>query len=218
MADILEKLKADQGPIQEWFEYMHRHPELSMQEDETAEYIADIVRQWGYEVETGVGKHGIVASLKVGESAKSIGLRADFDALPIQEVNDLAYKSGVDGVAHLCGHDGHTAMLLAAGKYLSETKNFDGTVRLIFQPGEETMEGGPAMIRDGLFDRFPVDAIFGMHNSGLALGSSTFPWRRDGCVDNCERRDQGQRGHVPSSSADPIVAASSLVCVSDDCV
>ena len=128
---------------------MHRHPELSMQEQETAQYIADIVGQWGYEVETGIGTHGIVASMTVGDSGKAIGLRADFDALPIQEVNALDYKSEVEGVAHLCGHDGHTTMLLAAGKYLAETKNFDGTVRLIFQPGEETMEGGPAMIRTG---------------------------------------------------------------------
>src|SRR5690606_7194928 len=117
----------------------------------TAEYIADLVRSWGYQVVTGVGKYGIVASLKAGNSNIAIGLRADFDALPIQEVNELPYKSSREGIAHLCGHDGHTTMLLAAGKYLAETKNFDGTVRLIFQPGEETMEGGPAMIADGLF-------------------------------------------------------------------
>ena len=212
---VLEALEADHGQMKEWFEHMHRNPELSMQEQETANYIADTVRQWGYEVETGIGKHGIVASMTVGESSKAIGLRADFDALPIQEINDLDYKSEVAGVAHLCGHDGHTAMLLAAGKYLAETKNFDGTVRLIFQPGEETMEGGPAMIRDGLFDRFPVDAVFGMHNMpGLELGKLYFAHGDVmAAVDNWEIELTGKGGHgsMPELSIDPVVAGSSLV-------
>ena len=215
MDKIVEELEADRSQIEEWFEHMHRNPELSMQEDNTAEYLADILSQWDYEVETGVGKHGIVASLKVGDSDKSIGLRADFDALPIQEVNDLPYKSQVEGVSHLCGHDGHSTMLLAAGKYLSETKNFNGTVRLIFQPGEETMEGGPAMIEDGLFDRFRVDAVFGMHNMpGLELGKLYFA---DGevmaAVDNWEIEitGKGSHGAMPELGIDPVVAGSSLV-------
>ena len=215
MGTILEALKADHDAMREWFEHMHRTPELSMQEHKTARYIADIVGQWGYEVEVGIGKHGIVASMTAGTGGKAIGLRADFDALPIQEVNDLDYKSGVDGVAHLCGHDGHTTMLLAAGKYLAETKNFDGTVRLIFQPGEETMEGGPAMIRDGLFDRFPVDAVFGMHNMpGLTLGKLYFAHGDVmAAVDNWEIELTGKGGHgsMPELSIDPVVAGSSLV-------
>lgn len=215
MKTMLKALQDDRDQMTEWFEHMHRNPELSMQEENTAKYISDIVGQWGYEVETGIGKHGIVASMTVGDSGKAIGLRADFDALPIQEVNDLDYKSGVEGVAHLCGHDGHTTMLLAAGKYLAETKNFDGTVRLIFQPGEETMEGGPAMINDGLFDRFPVDAVFGMHNMpGLELGKLYFA---DGdvmaAVDNWEIELTGKGGHgsMPELAIDPVVAGSSLV-------
>jgi hippurate hydrolase len=215
MNQILDALTANHGEMKEWFEHMHRTPELSMQETETAKYIAGIVGQWGYEVETGVGKHGIVASLTNGKSGKAIGLRADFDALPIQEVNDLAYKSGVEGVAHLCGHDGHTTMLLAAGKHLAETKNFDGTVRLIFQPGEETMEGGPAMIKDGLFTRFPVDAVFGMHNMpGLELGKLYFAHGDVmAAVDNWEVELTGKGGHgsMPELSVDPVVAAASLV-------
>ena len=215
MNTALEALEANHGQMRDWFEHMHRHPELSMQEQRTATYIADIVRQWEYEVETGIGKYGIVASMTVGDSKKAIGLRADFDALPIQEVNDLDYKSEVDGVAHLCGHDGHTAMLLAAGKYLAETKNFDGTVRLIFQPGEETMEGGPAMIRDGLFERFPVDAVFGMHNMpGLELGKLYFAHGDVmAAVDNWEIELTGKGGHgsMPELSIDPVVAGSSLV-------
>ena len=215
MSTILKALEAEHGQMKEWFEHMHRHPELSMQEAETARYIAEVVGQWGYDVETGVGKHGIVASMTVGESGKAIGLRADFDALPIQEDNDLGYRSEVEGVSHLCGHDGHTTMLLAAGKYLAETKNFDGTVRLIFQPGEETMEGGPAMIADGLFDRFPVDAVFGMHNMpGLELGRLYFASGDVmAAVDNWEIELTGKGGHgsMPELSIDPVVAGASLV-------
>src|SRR5690625_3393462 len=215
MKNIIKKMEANQQEMEEWFEHMHRNPELSMQEEETARYLADKVRQWDYEVETGIGKHGIVASLTVGDSDRSIGLRPDFDALPIQEDNSLPYKSSVDGVSHLCGHDGHSTMLLAAGKYLAETKNFNGTVRLIFQPAEETMEGGPAMIEDGLFEKFPVDAVYGMHNMpGLELGTFYFA---DGdvmaAVDNWEIEITGKGGHgaMPELSIDPVVAGSSLV-------
>lgn len=205
----------DRASMKEWFEHMHRTPELSMQEEKTAKYIAGIVRGFGYEVEEGVGKYGIVASLKAGDGDSAIGLRADFDALPIEEVNALPYKSGVAGVAHLCGHDGHTTMLLGAAKYLAEKKNFNGTVRLIFQPGEETMQGGPAMIEDGLFERFPVDAVFGMHNMpGLALGKLYFtPGEAMAAVDNWEVEITGKGGHgaMPELSIDPVVAGSSLV-------
>ncbi|NLN27935.1 MAG: amidohydrolase [Firmicutes bacterium] len=215
MNKILEAMQANRSQIEEWFEHMHRNPELSMQEEKTAEYIAGLVRGWGYDVATGVGKYGVVASLTVGDGNKAIGLRADFDALPIQEDNDLPYKSTVPGVAHLCGHDGHTAMLLAAGEYLARTKNFNGTVRLIFQPAEETMEGGPAMIQDGLFERFPVDAVYGLHNMpGLELGKLYFT---DGpvmaAVDNWEIEliGKGSHGAMPELGIDPIVAGSSLV-------
>lgn len=205
----------DQKAMAEWFEHMHRNPELSMQEQNTAAFIADKLRDWGYEVETGVGKHGIVASLTVGNGTKSIGLRADFDALPIQEVNGLAYKSTVPGVAHLCGHDGHSTMLLGAAEYLARARNFNGTVRLIFQPAEETMQGAPAMIADGLFTRFPMDAVFGMHNMpGLKKGEFYFA---DGemmaAVENWEIELTGKGGHgsMPELSIDPVVAGSSLV-------
>lgn len=213
MNAIVKKL--DMDSMKGWFEHMHRTPELSMHEKNTAEYIAKVVKDLGYEVETGIGKYGIVASMKVGDGDKVIGLRADFDALPIQEVNSLPYKSEVPGVAHLCGHDGHTSMLLGAAKYLAETKNFNGTVRLIFQPAEETMEGGPAMIKDGLFERFPVDAVFGMHNMpGLELGKFHFtPGATTASVDNWEVEitGKGSHGSTPELSIDPVVAGSSLV-------
>ena len=201
--------------IKGWRHHLHKHPELSLEEEHTARFIADLVKSWGYEVAEGVGKHGVVASLTAGSGTKSIGLRADTDALPIQEDNNLPYKSEVAGVAHLCGHDGHSTMLLAAGEHLARTRNFDGTVRLIFQPAEEIMAGGPAMIEDGLFERWPVDAVFGMHNMpGLELGKLHF---RDGAmmaaVDNweIELTGKGSHGSMPELSIDPVVAGSALV-------
>ncbi|MFA5507410.1 MAG: M20 aminoacylase family protein [Vulcanimicrobiota bacterium] len=208
-------MKKQQAEMSEWFEHMHRRPELSMQEEATASYIAKLVRGWGYQVETGVGKHGVVASLSCGDSDQAIGIRADFDALPIQEDNQLCYKSEVPGVAHLCGHDGHTTMLLGAAKHLAESQKFNGTIRLFFQPGEETMEGGPAMIKDGLFERFPVDAVFAMHNMpGLELGKFYFtPGEMMSAVDNweIELTGKGAHGAMPELSVDPVVAGSSLV-------
>lgn len=215
MNEISQAMQANRAQMEQWFEHLHRNPELSMQEEKTAQFIAGLLRQWGDEVETGIGKYGIVASLTAGDGRKAVGLRADFDAVPIQEDNDLPYKSAEDGVAHLCGHDGHTTMLLAAGEYLARTRNFNGTVRLIFQPGEETMEGAPAMIKDGLFERFPVDAVFGMHNMpGLELGKLYFT---EGftmaAVDNweIELTGKGSHGSMPELGIDPIVAGSALV-------
>ena len=205
----------DQTSMKQWFEHLHSAPELSMQEENTAGYIAAILKDLGYDVQTGVGRHGIVGSLTVGDSKNAIGLRADFDALPIQETNTLPYQSRVPGVSHLCGHDAHTTMLLGAAKYLAEKRNFNGTVRLIFQPGEETMQGGPAMIEDGLFERFPVDAVFGMHNMpGLDSGKLYFsPGPTMAAVDNWEVEITGKGGHgsMPELSIDPVVAGSSLV-------
>jgi hippurate hydrolase len=215
MNPVVEDVAGRLETIKGWRHHLHRHPELSFEEAETSRYIADLVRSWGYDVVEGVGKYGIIASLTVGNGRKSIGLRADTDALPIQEDNDLPYKSEVPGVSHLCGHDGHSTMLLAAGEYLARTRNFDGTVRLIFQPAEEVMGGGPAMIADGLFERWPVDAVFGMHNMpGLDLGKLYF---RDGAmmaaVDNWELEltGKGSHGSMPELSVDPVVAGSSLV-------
>ncbi len=215
MNAVVKEFEGRLDTIKGWRHHLHKHPELSLEEAETARYIADLVKSWGYEVVEGIGKHGVVASLTAGSSKRAIGLRADTDALPIQEDNDLPYKSDVAGVAHLCGHDGHSTMLLAAGEYLARTRNFDGTVRLIFQPAEEIMAGGPAMIDDGLFERWPVDAVFGMHNMpGLALGKLHF---RDGAmmaaVDNWEIElvGKGSHGSMPELSIDPVVAGASLV-------
>jgi hippurate hydrolase len=215
MNALVTEIRSRVETIKAWRHHLHKHPELSRDEKHTAQYIAGLVRSWGYDVSEEVGGYGIVASLSAGSGTRSIGLRADTDALPIQEDNDLPYKSEVAGVSHLCGHDGHTAMLLAAGEYLARTRTFNGTVRLIFQPAEEIMAGGPAMIADGLFDRWPVDAVFGMHNMpGLEPGKLHF---RDGAmmaaVDNweIELTGKGSHGSMPELSIDPVVAGASLV-------
>ncbi|MBH1960677.1 MAG: amidohydrolase [Flavobacteriia bacterium] len=213
---VLEQITSGKDTLQSWMNHMHKTPELAMTETGTAKFIAERLREiGGWEIVEGVGKTGIVASMKVGDSEKSIGLRADFDALPIEEDNNLPYKSTVPGNAHLCGHDGHTTMLLGAAKYLAETKNFNGTVRLFFQPGEETMEGAPAMIADGLFERFPVDSVYGMHNMpGLELGKFYFNTGKFmAAVDNWEIEidGKGSHGSMPELGIDPIVCGSALV-------
>ncbi len=216
MNALVDELEEEKPLMREWFEHMHRNPELSMQETRTADYIAGKLRSFGVDdIAMGIGRHGIVATLTTGSGDKAIGLRADFDALPISEQGDLPYESSVEGVSHVCGHDGHAAMLLGAARYLARTRKFNGTVRLIFQPGEETMEGAPAMIRDGLFERFPVDAVFGMHNiPGLDEGKFYFhAGEMMAAVDNWEVEITGRGGHggMPELAIDPVVAGSSIV-------
>jgi len=157
----------------EWRQEMHKHPETAFEEVWTSAYIKERLDTFGMdEIHTGIAKTGIVAVLKgQGDSDRAIGIRADFDALDILELNDLPYKSQNPGKMHACGHDGHTAMLLGAAKYMAETRNFDGTVYFIFQPAEENEGGGRVMVEEGLFDRFPMEAVYGMHNSpGLPIG------------------------------------------------
>ncbi|WFP51301.1 M20 family metallopeptidase [Methylomonas sp. EFPC3] len=160
------------GEISVWRQRIHAHPELCFQEFGTADFVAEKLTEWGIPIHRGLGKTGVVGIVKSGLSENAIGLRADMDALPIQEQNRFAHASVYPGKMHACGHDGHTAMLLAAARYLAKQRNFDGTVYLIFQPAEEGGGGGDAMIRDGLFERFPMQAVFGMHNwPGLPAGS-----------------------------------------------
>lgn len=150
---------------------IHQHPELAYHENRTAEVVAKKLREWGIEVTTGIAKTGVVGTLKAGKGNRAIGLRADMDALPLDEKNGFAHASVNKGKMHACGHDGHTAMLLGAAKYLAETKNFDGTVHFIFQPAEEGEGGGRMMVEEGLFKRFPVEGVYGMHNMpGIAVG------------------------------------------------
>ena len=159
-----DKVKPLYNEIKEYRRYLHQYPETAFEEYNTSDFIAKKLKEFGLEVHRGLGKTGVVATLKVGSSDKKIALRADMDALDMQEYGDLEYKSKYDGKMHGCGHDGHTAILLGAAKYLTQTKNFDGTVYFIFQPAEEIKGGAKKMIDDGLFEKFPADSVWGMHN------------------------------------------------------
>nr|WP_234617688.1 MULTISPECIES: M20 aminoacylase family protein [Rhizobium/Agrobacterium group] len=195
--------------------YLHQHPELGLSEFHTSDYVAGKLEAMGYEVTRGLARTGIVATLRNGTSQRSLGLRADFDALPITEETGLDYASLTPGLMHACGHDGHTAMLLGAASILAERRNFDGVVHLIFQPAEENFGGARLMIEDGLFERFPCDAVFGLHNDpGIAFGHFAF---REGpimaSVDECKITVVGRGGHgaEPQSTSDPIVAGASII-------
>ncbi|XEG70756.1 M20 family metallopeptidase [Pseudomonas sp. abacavir_1] len=204
-ADELKALRQD----------IHAHPELGFEERRTADLVADLLGQWGYEVHRGVGRTGVVGVLRNGDSPRRLGLRADMDALPIEEATGLPYSSCHHGRMHACGHDGHTTMLLGAARYLAATRNFQGSLTLIFQPAEEGQGGALAMLEDDLLQRFPCDALFGMHNMpGLEAGHLCF---RNGPMmasqDLLEVRIEGVGGHgsMPHLSVDPLVAAASVV-------
>src|SRR5271169_6684881 len=150
---------------------IHAHPELGLQEVRTADLVAKKLEEWGIEVHRNVGVTGVVGVLRNGNGQASVGLRADMDALPILEATELPHASQNPGRMHACGHDGHTTMLLGAARYLAETRNFNGTVNFIFQPGEEGIGGALEMLKDGLFQRFPCNAVYGMHNRpGMPVG------------------------------------------------
>ncbi|WP_343613170.1 M20 aminoacylase family protein [Novosphingobium sp.] len=194
---------------------LHHHPELSRQEHRTAALVADRLREWGYEVTTGIGGNGVVGTLRRGNGQRALGIRADMDALPIAEASQLDFASSAPGVMHACGHDGHTAILLATARYLAENGDFSGTLHLIFQPAEEIGQGAKAMIDDGLFERFPVDAVYGLHNwPGLPAGRFGFV---DGpamaSVDwfGISIKGKGGHGAAPQETVDPVLVAAHLV-------
>ncbi|WP_296248722.1 M20 aminoacylase family protein [uncultured Stenotrophomonas sp.] len=194
---------------------LHQHPELAFEEHRTSARIANLLADWGYDVTTGVGGTGVVGTLRRGSGTRSIGLRADFDALPISEDSGLPYASSTPGLMHACGHDGHTTILLTAAHHLARHGRFEGSVQLVFQPAEEIGKGATRMIEDGLFKRFPVDAIFGLHNwPGIAAGRLGFV---DGpamaSVDWAGIRIIGKGGHgaEPHTGVDPILVAAHLV-------
>ena len=157
-------IKKYHNEMRQWRQHLHQFPETAFEETQTAQFIADKLNSFGLKVHQGLGKTGVVATLSAGNSPQKIALRADMDALFIQEQNSFAHKSCHDGKMHACGHDGHSAMLLGAAKYLANNRNFDGTVYFIFQPAEEGRAGAQQMIVDGLFEQFPADSVFGMHN------------------------------------------------------
>ncbi len=194
---------------------IHRHPELAFEEHRTSALVAAKLESWGYTVHRGLGGTGVVGTLKRGTSPRRLGLRADMDALPIQEATGAEWSSVKPGLMHACGHDGHTAMLLAAAKTLAQEPTFDGTLNLIFQPAEEGGGGAVRMMADGLFEQHPCDAVFAMHNMpGTPVGHFVF---RDGAAmassDYVTLRIHGTGGHgaMPHRAADPLVAAASIV-------
>ncbi|MBT3535903.1 MAG: amidohydrolase [Rhodospirillaceae bacterium] len=194
---------------------IHAHPELGFEENRTSDIVAEKLADYGCEVHRGLGKTGVVGTLRVGNSTRSVGLRADMDALPILEGNSFAHRSTSDGKMHACGHDGHTTMLLGAARYLAGTMDFDGQVHFIFQPAEEGIGGAQAMIADGLFQQFPCDVIYGMHNrpnlevgkfavrpGAMMAGGGFFDIKIEGI---------GGHGARPETGVDPVVVASQMV-------
>jgi len=208
VSDLLEPLIAFRRDI-------HQHPELGFVEHRTAAMIADALRAIGLEVHGGIGGTGVVGVLRAGRSARAIGLRADMDALPMQERTNLPYASCNPGVFHGCGHDGHVAMLLGAARHLARSGTIDGTVNFIFQPAEEGLGRAGAMVRDGLFERFPCDRVFALHNwPDLPVGTiATRPGPIMGAADRFEIFLEGRGAHaaLPHSTPDVLVAAAHLV-------
>ncbi|MBV7485153.1 M20 aminoacylase family protein [Bordetella sp. BOR01] len=211
--DEIERAHADLTALRR---DIHAHPELAFQETRTSALVAERLRSFGIEVHTGFGKTGLVGVLKSGTSGKTVALRADMDALPMPEHNRFAHKSTVDGRMHGCGHDGHTTMLLGAAEYLAKHRDFDGTVIFIFQPAEEGGNAGArAMMQDGLFDKFPCDAVFGLHNMpGMPVNQ--FGFRSGPAMASSNRWDitiRGVGGHAaqPHNAVDSIIIAADMV-------
>ena len=211
---LIESIACMQDEMTRWRRDIHAHPELGFEENRTAAIVAEKLRDFGLEVHCGIGKTGVVGVLRAGDAKRSVGLRADMDALPILEANTFAHRSTHDGRMHACGHDGHTTMLLGAAKYLAETRRFDGVVNFIFQPAEEGIGGARAMIADGLFEKFPCDAVFGMHNRpGLPLGQFAVragPMMAGGAFFDIRVTGKGAHAARPEAGIDPVLVASHI--------
>ena len=194
---------------------IHAHPELGFEEERTSTIVAQKLKEWGCEVTTGIGRTGVVGTIRVGNNPRAIGLRADMDALPMDELNTFDHRSQHKGRMHACGHDGHTAMLLGAAKYLAATRNFDGTVHLIFQPAEEGRGGAEAMVKDGLFQKFPCEIIFGMHNRPkLDVGKFAIrsgPQMAGGGLFDIHITGKGAHGARPETGIDPVIIATQII-------
>ena len=211
---LIEAVARLQDEMTRWRRDIHAHPELGFEETRTSDIVAAKLQAFGLEVHRGIGKTGVVGVLRAGSAERSIGLRADMDALPIVEANTFEHRSTHAGRMHACGHDGHTTMLLGAAKHLAETLDFDGVVTFIFQPAEEGLGGARAMIADGLFERFPCDAVFGMHNRpGLPLGKFAVragPMMAGGAFFDIRVTGKGAHGARPEAGVDSVLVASHI--------
>lgn len=213
---IINRIADFQDEMTAWRHHIHTHPETAFEEHKTSAFVAEKLESFGIEVHRGLAGTGIVGKLAGGSgSGRAIGLRADMDALDVHEKNDFGHKSQHEGKMHACGHDGHTTMLLGAAKYLSETKNFDGTVYFIFQPAEENEGGGRVMVEDGLFEKFPVEQVYGMHNwPGLDVGKMavrTGPMMASFDIFEITVKGKGAHGAMPHMGVDSVVTASQIV-------
>jgi hippurate hydrolase len=212
---VIDRIKAFHPELTEIRRDLHAHPETAFEENRTADIVADKLQSWGLEIHRGLAKTGVVGTLKAGHANRAIGLRADMDALDLIELNDFGHKSRHEGKMHGCGHDGHTVMLLGAAKYLSENRNFDGTVHFIFQPAEENLAGGKVMIDDGLFEKFPVESVYGMHNMpGLEVGKFAVrvgPMMASADMFTIKVRGVGAHGAYPHKGVDTVLVASEMV-------
>ena len=213
--NIPREIQAFEDDLKLWRRDIHQHPELGFEEKRTASFVAEQLAEFGCEVHTGIGGTGVVGVLRNGPGNRSIGLRADMDALPIQEENTFGHCSAHDGKMHACGHDGHTTMLLGAARYLAATQNFNGIVYFIFQPAEEGLGGAHAMMEDGLFEQFPCESIYGMHNwPSMPVGQ--FGIRNGallagGALFDVTVNGRGSHGAFPQHANDPVLAASEIV-------
>ncbi len=212
---LIDRLKALHADMTAWRRDIHAHPETAFEETRTAQLVAERLASFGVDVHRGLAKTGVVGTLRAGTGERAIGLRADLDALHIHEQNEFAHRSRHPGRMHACGHDGHTTMLLGAARYLAETRRFDGTVYFIFQPAEENEGGGRAMVEEGLFDRFPMAGVYGLHNwPGLPAGTFGVlpgPMMASSDVFEIAVTGRGAHGAMPHTGVDPVVAASALV-------
>jgi hippurate hydrolase len=212
---LIESIHADAPALAAIRRDLHAHPELRFEEMRTADVVARALESWGIPAHRGLGKTGVVGIVKNGTSARAVGLRADMDALPMTEHNRFEHASRHPGKMHACGHDGHTTMLLAAAKHLARHRDFDGTVYLVFQPAEEGGGGAREMIRDGLFERFPMEAMFGAHNwPGMAVGQ--FALKTGPCFASSNEfriviRGKGAHGAMPHNGIDPVPVACQMV-------
>jgi hippurate hydrolase len=211
---MIDAIRAHQDELTKIRRDLHSNPELGLEEHRTSEIVAKQLAEWGIEVHRNVGKTGVVGVLRRGSGGRAIGLRADMDCLPMEEQTNLAYSSRNPGRMHACGHDGHTTMLLAAAKYLVDHGDFEGTVNFIFQPGEEGIGGALAMLKDGLFERFPCDAIYALHNlPGMDIGKfsiSPGPSAAGGAFFDLTVTGKGSHGAYPEQGIDTILVASHI--------
>ena len=211
---IVDRIARMHAELTGWRRDLHAHPELGFEETRTSDLVAARLAAFGCEVHRGLGKTGVVGTLRAGSGPRSVGLRADMDALPIAEANAFLHRSQHQGKMHACGHDGHTTMLLGAARYLAETRNFDGTVHFIFQPAEEGLGGARAMVEDGLFEKFPCDAIFGMHNRpSLPAGRFAVragPMMAAGAFFDIHVTGKGAHGARPETGIDPVMVAAHI--------